>query len=310
MVYLIVGENGYGTARELALIVKAAKLEPEYVDTSTLTVAQLADIVRAQVLFASQRLIICRGLSENKLVWDKLAEWIGEVGDDTTLVCVEPRPDKRTKAYKIISKQARVIEATQLTDRDWRQAESWLDEYAHSHNVKLSRSQLRDMVQRAHVPDSRPGRQLIDQQILARAVEALSALPDVDDEAIAAVMPQSSEGTIFDILQYALTGERDKVNALLSQLRQQTDAQAVMPSILSQWVQLVEVTLVGEHAAQELGIHPYVAQKLGGLARSVRRDAMNRITELGAQLDADMKRSYIEPWDAVDRFVLALMIGE
>lgn len=310
MIYLIVGENAYVAERELARISKESAVVPEYVDAASLTIAQLADIVRAQSLFVTRRLIVCRGLSDNKPAWEKLGEWANEISEDTVLVLLETRADKRTKAYKAITKYATVIIAEQMTERDWRQAESWLDDYAHTHKVKLSRSQIHEMVQRAHVPDTKPGRQLIDQQVMATAVHTLMALPEVDDEAIATVMPQSSQGTVFDILQYALNGERDHVHELIRQLKRQDEALAVFPSLMSQWVQLVEVALAGESAAEAIGIHPYVAQKLGQLARNVRRDQLKKITELGARLDADVKRSAIEPWDAIDRFVLALTTGE
>jgi len=176
--------------------------------------------------------------------------------------------------------------------------------------VKLSRQQIHEMVQRAYVPDNKPGRQLIDQQVMATAVQALAGLENVDDAAIATVMPQTSHGTVFDILNYALNGEREKVHELMLQLRRQDEALAVYPSLMSQWVQLVQISLVGERGAEELGIHPYVAQKLSRLARGLRRDQLKQITVLGARLDADMKRSAIEPWDAVDRFVLALTVGK
>ena len=309
MVYLILGENSYIARRELALIAKDSGAEPETIDTSDLTIPQLADIVRAQTLFATKRLIVCRDLSSNKHVWEKLAEWIDEVSSDTTLVLIEAKADKRTKAYKTIVGRARVIAADLLTDREWRQAESWLDEYAHRRKLTLTRQQLSDMVQRAMIPDTKPGRQLIDQQLLATAVDALSASPEVNDEAIMTVMPESSLGTVFDILNLALTGERTKVRELMVQLRHHDEALAVFPSLMSQWVQLAEIALVGERAAGELGIHPYVAQKLAPLARRLPRDRLKSITELGARLDSDMKSSRIEPWDAIDRFVLELTMN-
>ena len=308
MVYLIIGENAYIARRELALIIKKSEVEAEVFDVAELTVSQLADIVRAQTLFSTKRLVVCRDLSSNKQVWEKLAEWIDEISSDTNLVLIEAKADKRTKAYKIISKHAQIIAADQLTDRDWRQAESWLDTYVRTHKVALTRQQISDMVQRAMVPDTKPGRQLIDQQLLVTAVHSLAALPSVNDAAISTVMPETSQGTVFDILNYALTGERTKVRSLLEQLRHHDEALAVFPSLMSQWVQLVEIALVGERAAGELGIHPYVAQKLSDLAKRVPRERLKSITQLGARLDGEMKQSGIEPWDAIDRFVLELMM--
>lgn len=309
MITLIQGENTFLVERELRSLGAHFDGDVERYEGTVLTGHQLPDLLSGAMLFTDKRLIIIKNLSENKELWTALGSML-EREPSNDLVIVEAKPDKRTKAYKMIAGRARVIPVEQLTDRDWRQAESWLDEYAHSHKVKLTRHQLSDMVQRAMVPDTKPGRQLIDQQLLATAVDALTALPSVDDTAIETVMPESSLGTVFDILHLALTGERAKVRELMNQLRHHDEAMAVFPSLMSQWVQLVEIALVGERAAGELGIHPYVAQKLSGLAKSVPRDRVKPITLLGARLDSEMKRSSIEPWDAIDRFVLELTIKD
>ena len=308
MIYLIVGENAYEAKRETVSIAKDFGETVEHVDGSAISLGQLADLVRAQSLFATRRCIVCRGLSENKAVWDKLGEWANEVADDTALILVESKIDKRTKGYKAISARSRVITVDRLGDRDWRVAESWLDEYAHAHKVKLSRDQLREMVLRANIPDDKPGRQLIDQQMLATAVDALSSLEAVDDAAIATVMPQTTYGTLFDVLSYAVARDQKHVDNLLMQLRRQEDPHYVFPSLMNQWFQLTSIALAGERSATELGIHPYAAQKLAVLARDMSHTALKEITHLAARLDADMKRSAIDPWDAVNRFVLAIIV--
>ena len=308
MIYLIVGENAYEAKRETARIAKEFGETIEHVDGSAISLGQLADLVRAQSLFATRRCIVCRGLSENKAVWDKLGEWANEVADDTALILVESKIDKRTKGYKAISARSRVVTVDRLGDRDWRVAESWLDEYAHAHKVKLSRDQLREMVLRANIPDDKPGRQLIDQQMLATAVDALASLEAVDDTAIATVMPQTTYGTLFDVLSYAVARDQTRVDNLLAQLRRQEDPHYVFPSLLNQWYQLASIALAGERSATELGIHPYAAQKLAVLARDMSHGALKEITHLAARLDADMKRSSIDPWDAVNRFVLAIIV--
>jgi DNA polymerase-3 subunit delta len=224
-------------------------------------------------------------------LWEKMAQWLDDVPDTTTLILIEAKPDRRTKAYKAIVARARVIEATPLADRDWRKAEAWLAEYARERKVRLSADQVRNIVHRAYVPDTKPGRQIIDQQMIATAIDALAVMPEVGDDAIETVMATSSQGTLFDVLQYALSGERARAQDLLRQLKRQDDPHAVFPTLMTQWVQLLEVALTNGRGASQLGIHPYVVQKLEPLARGLDREQLHALTELGARLDADMKRS-------------------
>jgi DNA polymerase-3 subunit delta len=306
MVYLIVGTNSYIVEQEVRQLAGSSSAIVERIDSSVLSQNNLADLMRGGTLFADERTVVLANLSERKELWEKMAQWLDDVPDTTTLILIEAKPDRRTKAYKAIVARARVIEATPLADRDWRKAEAWLAEYARERKVRLSADQVRNIVHRAYVPDTKPGRQIIDQQMIATAIDALAVMPEVGDDAIETVMATSSQGTLFDVLQYALSGERARAQDLLRQLKRQDDPHAVFPTLMTQWVQLLEVALTNGRGASQLGIHPYVVQKLEPLARGLDREQLHALTELGARLDADMKRSAIEPWDAVDRFVLEL----
>lgn len=42
-------------------------------------------------LFATKRLIVIRGLSENKVIWPVFGDWLPKVSDDIHLVLIERR---------------------------------------------------------------------------------------------------------------------------------------------------------------------------------------------------------------------------
>ena len=126
MLYVILGENTYKSEQELRQIIDKSKLGPENIDASALDANTLADIMRGGSLFSEKRLVVLKRLSDNKLLLDLLATWADDLPDDTTLVVVEPKLDKRTKAYKSLVKSAKVISAQPLTERDHGMAEEWL----------------------------------------------------------------------------------------------------------------------------------------------------------------------------------------
>ncbi len=309
MIHLILGENTYKAEQELARIVAASSVSPERLDASSLTANTLADIVRGGSLFSEQRLVVLRQLSENKAVFEKLAEWAGEVPADTTVVLMEVKLDKRTKVYKTLTKVATVITADPLLERDAPAAEQWLDTLANNQKVLLSRPQLRNMVQRALVVGDKPTARAIDQMQLAQAIKALRGVDTVTDDMIATVLPPASGDTVFDLLDMAARRQTARVDALLAELERTDDPHRTLALVMGQWAQLVSVSLADTPPATiavELGLHPFVAKKLQELARQFTPNEIKTITALAADLDAGSKLSQFAPWDGVYRLMHAI----
>ena len=155
MLYLIVGKNSYVAEQELAKITQHAPVPAEHVDTQQLDAAGLAELVRGVSLFAAQRLVVLRRLSERPDLWEQLGQWAHDIPSETTLVLVELGLDKRTKTYKALHKAATIIAADPLTDRQRPAAERWLRQLANERGVSLSSAHVRSMVERALVPDEK-----------------------------------------------------------------------------------------------------------------------------------------------------------
>ncbi len=310
MVYLILGVNTYKAEQELARIVREHEAVSERLDSALLTATTLADIVRGGSLFSEKRLVVLRQLSENKSVFEKLAEWAGEVPSDTTLVLLESKLDKRTKAYKSLVRHAKVITAEPLTERDSYEAESWLAALAKTQKVRLTTEQIGNMVTRALVVGEKPAQRYIDQMLLAQAIKALRGADDVTDDMIATVLPPAMQDTVFSLLEVAAKREHRRAETLLQDLERNDDPHRTLALLLSQWAQLVAVSLgAGSSAtiATELGLHPFVVKNLQPLTRLFSKEEIASLTALAADIDVRSKRSEIAPWDGVYRFMHALL---
>ena len=310
MLYLILGENAYRAEQELARLISDSNASPERLDAGALTDNTLADIVRGGSLFSEKRLVVLRQLSENKSVFEKLAEWASEVPSDTTLVLLESKLDKRTKAYKGLMKQAKVIPCEPLTERDSYEAESWLAALAKAQKVGLTTEQIGNMVTRALVAGEKPAQRNIDQMQLAQAIKALKGTDKVTDDMIATVLPPAPGDTVFDLLDMATRRQTARVDALLAELERTDDPHRTLALIMGQWAQLVAVSMADTPSATvavELGLHPFVAKKLQELARQFTTREIKAITALAADLDAGSKLSQFAPWDGVYRLVHAIV---
>ena len=309
MIHLILGENTYKAEQELTRIIADSGVTPERLDAAGLTPNRLADIVRGGSLFSEKRLVVLRQLSENKSVFEKLAEWASEVPSDTTLVLLESKLDKRTKAYKGLMKQAKVIPCEPLTERDSYEAESWLAALAKAQKVGLTTEQIGNMVTRALVAGEKPAQRNIDQMQLAQAIKALKGTDEVTDDMIATVLPPAPGDTVFDLLDMATRRQTARVDALLAELERTDDPHRTLALIMGQWAQLVAVSMADTPSAAvavELGLHPFVAKKLQELARQFTPNEIKTITALAADLDAGSKLSQFAPWDGVYRLMHAI----
>lgn len=310
MIYLIHGENAYLQEVELQKITKAASAAPERIDVDALSLNALADIVRGGSLFAMKRLVVIRELSRDATLFGKLAEWAGEVPDETTVVLLERKLDKRTKTYKAIIKAATVITADALTERDMRAAEEWLRTVAKQYDVSLSPTQVTQMVERALVASEKASSRVVDQMQLAHAVKALAGSKEVSDAMIATVLPQAMVDSIFDMLEIAARRESARLDVLIADMARTEDGHRVLALLSGQWAQLTAVAILGgssQSIATELGLHPFVAKKMQETASRFKSGEIRVLTQLLADLDIGTKTSQAGPWDAVYRFLYAII---
>ena len=309
MIYLIYGENIYEQELELRKLISLSDAQPEHIDPDSLTMNMLADIVRGGSLFASTRFIIVRGLASNTQLFNKLAEWGNEVSDETTLVLIESKIDRRTKAYKVLNKIAKILHTEPLLERDSRTADEWLKKLAKDYDVKLSPDQRSQMVRRALVVGEKPITRIIDQMQLLQALQALRGCDNITDDSIATVLPPATTDTVFDLLGTASAREITNVNRILSELMLIEDGHRVLALVMSQWAQLVMVAALGgasSKIAVDLGMHPYAAQKSQEIAERFTRRELQELTGLAARLDAGTKVSQMTPWDATHRLLYAI----
>ena len=105
----------------------------------------------------------------------------------------------------------------------------------------------------------------------------------------------------------AIQQEIEQVSRLLVDVRRSEEPYLVFAALTKQWAQLVMVALVGQRS-NELTIHPFVLGKLRAQASHIKQADTRAITQLAADLDSRMKVSEVTPWQAVDRFVMAVTL--
>lgn len=294
MITLLTGENSFELTRALDALTAGFDGDKEKFDGSDLELVQLPDLLLGGTLFATKRLIVIRGLSENKKLWEVLPEWLERIDDDAHLVLVEPKPDKRTKTYKDLKKLAQVQEYNLWSDRDIATVEKWVADEAERQGMKLDKKSVQTLVARAGV----------DQWQLFHALEKLAVLDSVTTEMIEQIVEANPSENVFNLLDAALRSDSKKVSAMIKTLERTQDPFMTFGLLAGQVFQLAALASTDQPAstvAGDIGAHPYALGKLAPHAKRLGRSGAKKIVTIFADTDTAMKSTATDPWLLIEK---------
>lgn len=302
MIHLLHGTNDFLKRQRLAELV--ADAEVERYDGEALSVGQLQDLVRAQMLFSTEQVIVIRDLSQNTDVWAALPEVA--MADDTMLILYETKPDKRTRTYKFLQKHATVEEFASFGERDTAKAVQWCVARAkQAYDFSLDLSTAQALVERAG----------LDMGRLDGFLEQLALLNEVDETVIATLVPLPKIESAFVLFEAVLAGKTERVSQIIHFLETESGSDGAYQTLgllVSQLVPLNALVLGASSAdvAKSLGVHPFVVQKLAPHARRLTRTDVRRMNAALADADAQMKSTSVSPWLILEAAVIGMCIRE
>lgn len=298
MITALMGENSFAVREALAEVVAGFPGTPERIDGTTLSLAQLPDLLMGAQLFAADRLVIITGLSENSALWPVLGDWLDKVADTTHVVLIDEKPDKRTSSYKALKAAGVVQEFPAWTDRDRAAAEQWVRQRAQTLGLDLDAKTASYLVHRVGV----------EQWSLASSLDKLAVLGAATPALIDEHIDASPAANIFQLFELALQGDRGGIRRQIATLELTDDPYALFALLSSQAFQCVAVMLAGEGAepAKEFAIHPFVVSKLSRYRRSLGPEGAKRMLRVFADADADLKTSRGEPWVLIEKALHAI----
>lgn len=290
MIRLLCGENDFELTRRIGQLKREFDGTSERYDASELTNERLADIFAGQTLFSLKRMVLLDNPSTCSELWQNLEMWLGRVSSDTELVLIEPKPDKRTSAYKWLKKNVTVEEFEPMNDRDIGRVLAWMEAYASARNLSLTSAQAKRLVQRGG----------INQWELAQAIDKLSLAGQVTDEWIDNVIEQSPTESVFALFETALNGDTKRLAEIITELRRTEDPYRVMGLVNSQLIQLVVLVFgdgdVAKVAADTGAKSSYPLQKLAPYAKRITKHEANELMHVFAQVDMRLKTTDADPW--------------
>jgi len=297
VITVLFGENSFEIDRERQKIVTGFLGESEAIEGSDVEKDQLLSIFMGQSLFSEQRLVFISGLSERSEYWNALPDWAGKLSDTTRIVLLEGKLDKRTTTYKWLQKNVNAKEYSLWSDRDTRTAESWVQQEATALDIALSSHLARTLVRRVGN----------DQWRLVRALEKLQLAGEISEETINEHIDVHPEENVFTLLETALSGDLQQLQATIAALKETEDAYKVVGLLVSQLMQLTALVYgdkPSSEVAKDIKANPYVLNKLAAHAQHFSKKEVSDLLKVAATADIQMKSVAVDPWIPVEQLLL------
>lgn len=296
MITLLIGENSFEIEQALDKIKHDFTGTVEKIDGSQLQLSQLPDVLMGVSLFAVSRVVVIRGLSQNKSVWSVFGDWANKISDDIHLVLVEPKVDKRTATFKKLKEKATVKELQPFSDRDLSNVEKWVSLEAEKLSLKLDKKSIQFLVARVG----------FDQWQLFYALKKLTLVDDISIGSIEDIIDLNPDENVFILFETALRGDRQELKRILRSLEQTEDAFRLLSLLSVQAFQLFVVSTAekSDNVAKDFGIHPFVVSKLAALSKRIGYKDTTKIIDIFVCADDDIKLSKADPWILIERALL------
>jgi len=304
MIHFYYGENDFALRRQVNAVTEkfAAKYGAENIsriDAAEIDPQQLiAEIVNIN-LFAPNRLIVLSGLAKNKTILDALSGNLNRVPDTTELVIIDPKPDKRTKIFKSIEKNAKSREFSPLKNYE---IEKFVIDEAANQKVEIKRDAVSELV--AYTGG--------DQWRIASEIAKFRALDKVITiESVREIVEPDLAVNVFQLLDDVFNKRRDAAKAGLDRARQTEDANKFLGLLASQVYALAATVNAGGQSpnqiAADIGAHPFVVSKMQSIARHMTAQDVARISQIVAETDAKMKSTGADPWVLIELALAKMM---
>ncbi len=304
MIITLCGVNQHEVAKRLREIKKDfTKLNGtagvESYSAEQLTVNNLAAILTGTTLFATYRLVIIYRVSENKEVTETLLPLLARIPQEVSVVLVEGQLDKRTVFYKTLKKETDFFEFKELAEGDLLH---WIKQVVDEAGGRITPVNARLLQQYVGT----------DQTRLQNELNKLLAYdPNITEQSIAELVEQSSQETVFQLLDRTLNGDASQALAVLKKLEDAHEDPFAITNLLIWQTNIVAIVFSAKNetdgaVAKAAKVNPFVVKKTRGLTRRMNATSLNRIIDLVAELDITLKTTAVDPWELLGNTIVEI----
>lgn len=304
MITVLTGENSFLLGRELRRIVDSFVIEHgdmalEQLDGEEAEYDRMREALQSMPFLASKKLVVLRKPSVNKQFLEAAESLLSDVPEETDVVIVEPKLDKRLSYYKFLKKNVSINEYSEM---DTSQLAKWLIAEAKAQDGTLSQPDAVYLVKRIG----------LNQQALQNELAKLLLYqPLITRKTIDLLTDRTPQSTTFDLLDAALSGNHEKALQLYSEQRaMKVEPQQIMALLGWQLHILALVKTAGQRdpsaIASEAKVNPFVVRKSQNLALHMTLSVLKQLIHDVAVLDVRMKSESIDNDEALKNLIVSI----
>jgi DNA polymerase III subunit delta len=290
--------------------VTTASMNTSRLDGRTVTEDELNNAVNSMPFLAPQRLIIFNNPSARyaqAAQQKKFLEFLKQVPDSANLILIEVSQVKETHWLVKWARNAGTdVEARSFNMPKLREMPDWIIKEAQAQGGKIDRQAAMRLAEMTG-EDTRQASQEITK--LLTYVDYKHAIELADVEAVSIV---TAQGNVFEMVDALGTGNGKKALASLHQLLDSEEPFQIFGMVVRQFRLLLQVREImdargnPQTASRELGIAPFVSEKVYGQARGFKIETLEAIYHCLLQLDEDVKTGAMPIETALEIFVVEL----
>lgn len=304
MVEVFTGDNNYALqtalqAKTNTFIAQHGDLSVEKFDGEEASYSAILGSLQGMALFATDKLVVIRDFTAHKELLDKLETVLANIPDTTTVILVSSKLDKRTQYYKLLKKQATILEFSALDERGLTQ---WLVGTAKEQGGSLSSSDAGFLVARVGT----------NQALLAQELDKLLIYDrTITRQAIELLCESTPQSTIFELLEAAFAGNKQRAMQLYEDQRRQRVEPLAILAMIGWQLQTMSLVATGQERgpeviAREAKLHPFVVRKTLTLVRNRPLGELKGLVRRTLDLDMKLKSTAVNTDDALQHFLLTL----
>lgn len=304
MVIVVTGENLHRVRAEItsvtdAFIAAHDALAVERFDAAEAEAEHILSAVSGVSLLSPAKLVIVQNFEVNKPLTEQTESLLEQVADDTTLLIVIGKLDKRLAYGKLLKKAADWREFNQLSPQD---TVRWIAQASAEKGGRI---------------DNRTAQYLLDcvgadQERLSNELDKLILFDaQITTETIDLLCERQPTSTVFELLDAGFHGQQQKALRLYDEQRRQQVEPLAMVGMIGWQLHILALTKTakGKSAtdiARDAGVHPFVVQKTQNLARDMSLGKIKQLVHQAVVLEEQFKTRAINADDAVKHFLLSL----
>jgi DNA polymerase III delta subunit len=297
MIITLTGNNAFALQKRLkelasSFVKEYGDLALERIDAEEVEPQAILDALQNLPFLASKKMIVARGLGQNKQAAEKIEQFIDAAGDDTDLVIYEPSPDKRTSRTQL--EEFNELDAHRLT--------KWLVEEAKKRGGELAQTDASYLVDRAG----------LDQALISNELDKLITYkPRITRQSIDLLTDPLPQSKVFDLLDAAFSGKKGKALELYEEQRAlKIEPQAILAMIAWQ-LQLLAVTKYADGKssaaiAKDVGMNPYPVSKAANLAHKLNEEKFKSMVDFAFEIDLKSKTTPLDLDEALKTYITTL----